>query len=243
MAVTTTPQDLIDAAYAKSMKNMPGQIASESTELLQVVIRTLRKFYAIAARVNPTFFASSETVAAPGSDTPWDRPETAESIFRLEEADGTEIVVVPFDDRTAESGKPAVYRLGQQFYDAGNASDPDPATDSIKFWFSKRPSNPSTLSATIDSMWVEQFNELPILEIALYLAFKDAGTTGRDIETQGLVMSRDDWLRQFILFLEHETSNERKRFGHLRRFNTQSLIPLTDLLVGGSTVDLSRGSE
>jgi hypothetical protein len=238
MAVTTTPQELIEAAYAKSTKNAPGAIATESTELLELVIRTIRKFYVIAARVNPLYFADTSQVAAPGTGNPWARPEGAESIFRIENA-GTEVVVVPHDDRAAESGKPSVYRMGKNYYEAGNASDPDPASDALDFWFSKRPADPANLTATIEASWEEQFNELLVTEIAIYLANKDE----RPGEIPMLVKDRDEWLRMFILFLEHETANERRRFGHLRRFNTQSLVPISDILAGGSTVDLTKGSD
>lgn len=239
MAVTTTPQDFMDAAYAKSMKNNPGQIATESTELLQLVIRTLRKFYSVAARVNPYYFATSSEVAAPGSATPWARPEGAESVFRIRKADGTEVMVVPEDDRDAEEGKPAVYRWGKNYYEAGNTSDPDPATDALTFYYSKRPTDPATVATTVDSTWEEAYNELVILEIAAYLANKD----GRAEEMAQLAAERDEWLRLFIMFLEHETANERRRFGHLRRFNTQSLVPLNDLLIGGTTVKIDRGGN
>lgn len=242
MAVTTTPQELMEAAYAKSQKNNPGQLATESTELFQLVIRMLRKFYSIAARVNPTYFAATSTVSPPGAATPWDRPEGAESVFRIEES-GAEVVVVPFDHRDAESGKPAVYRFGKQYYTAGNASDPDPATDSLVFWYSKRPTDPTDYTSPVDADWEEQFNELVILEIALYLAIKDAGSTGRDIEIAQLADDRDRQLRMFILFLEHETACEVASRGHIRRIITQSLVPLTDLLVGGTTVKLDRGSN
>jgi hypothetical protein len=233
----------MDAAYAKSMKNNPGQIATESTELFQLVIRTVRKFYSIAARVNPLYFAGSSVVAAPGAGTPWDRPEGAESIFRLETAAGDEVVVVPFDDRTAESGKPSVYRMGKQYYEAGNASDPDPSTDSLTFWYSQRPTDPTDYVSAIDSQWEEAYNELLVLELAAYLAKKDAGTTGRDVEVAALAHERDEWLRLYIMFLEHETACELRRWAHIRRFNTMSLVPLNDLLVGGTTVKLDRGGN
>ena len=330
MAVTTTPEDLMEWAYSKSTKNNPGAIATESTELFQLVIRMLRKFFSIAARVNPLYFAGSEAVAAPGAGQGWERPEGAESIFQIEfdglgrlatptyvgngngtlaitvvgaslqagtytlvctaEAtdagtfklvapDGTEVdttiavgtpkttthmtiglvdgsedfdigdtftivvtgrnvVVVPFDDLACEAGLPALYRMGKTFYSAKNSKDPDPATDILTFWFSRRPTDPTDYVDTIDSQWEEAYNELVVLEIAAYLAHKD----DRAGELQMLVKDRDEWLRLFIMFLEHETSNERRRYGHLRRFNTQSLVPISDLLVGGSTVKLERGS-
>ena len=234
MAVTTTPRMILTAAYSKSMKNKPGTIATESTELLQLVIRATRGLYAFAARINPTFFAESADVAfsAPG----WARPQTAESVFRIEAlgstvpatAAGTEIVVVPFDDRTAESAMPGVYQIGQIYRSAGNAADP--TGGSLRFFYSKRPTDPATLDATLDALWVEQFNELLSLEVAIYLATKDE----RAGELNALIGDRDRWAQMFVAFLEHETANERRRWGHIRRFNTNTLVPVGSLLAGGS---------
>jgi len=227
MAVTTTPQDILTAAYGKSLKNKPGTIATESTELLEVVIRALRGLYAAAARVNHLFFAEQAAVTlAAGA---WARPETAESIFRIERnanttggsgAVGSEVVVVPFDDRAAESGKGAVYRFGQKFYSAGNAADP--TGGELAFFYSRRPTSPASLTATLDAQWTETFNELLILETALYLASKD----DRAGEVSRLDKDRMAWLNLFVGFLEHETANERRRFGHLQRINVMTLIPL-----------------
>jgi hypothetical protein len=243
MAVTTTPEDILEGAYSKSTKNNPGAIATESTELLQVVIRMIRKFYTIAARVNPLYFAESVDVAAPGADTPWARPEGAESIFFIEDPSGDEVVVVDAFDRDAESGKPAVYRMGKAYYATGNSLDPDPSDDALTFWYSRRPDDPASLTATIDSMWEEQFNELIMLEVAMYLAIKDSGTAGRDVELAALKLDRDEYLRLFIMFLEHETVRVRKRFGHISRFVSESMIPLNDLMVGGTSVKISRGGN
>ena len=374
MSVTTTPQDILYAAYAKSTKNSPGTIATESTELLQLVIRSLRGLYALAARVNPIFFAQRTTVVSgDGITTPlslvknvgaatfktntapaafqvggvslaftgaagqvfsaahpisagkwgaillqvsqasltavvskisgatqttaqayataadalaalpapdpgylavgywliqagtawtantnyldnniaacisavgvsyapttvgWRRPIDAESVWRVEAdagtvpvtAAGTEVVVVPFDDKPAESGKPAIYEFGQQFYGASNPLDPTSGT--LVFFYSRRPADPASLTATLDSSWLEQFNEILILDVAAYLALKD----GRADEYKALLTERDSSIKQFVMFLEHETANERRRFAHIRRINTQTLVPLTSLLGGG----------
>jgi hypothetical protein len=158
----------------------------------------------------------------------------AESVWRIE-ADtgtapttttGTEVVVVPFDDKTAESGKPGVYEFGQTFYGAGNALDPTSGT--LQFFYSRRPTDPATLTATLDASWIEQFNEALILEVAMYLALKD----GRPEEYKALAADRDNWVKQYIMFLEHATANERRRFGHIRRINTQTLVPLSSFLSG-----------
>lgn len=229
MAVITTVQDILEIAYSKSTQNNPGTIATESTELLNVVQRMLDGCYAIAARINPIHFAEKATVA--GAAGAWPRPEGAESIFQLQDnADDSEIVVVPWDDVTAESGIAAVYEWGQSFYPAGNANDPDPALDSINFFYSKRPTLLTTLTDVLDTLWEEQFNELLALEVAIYLATKDMGTQGRDGELKVYDAERTKWANRFIAFLEHSTANVRRRHGHIRRINTNTLVPLFSVI-------------
>ncbi|UCC92569.1 MAG: hypothetical protein JSW25_07845 [Thermoplasmata archaeon] len=226
MAVTTTPQDIFESAYAKSTKNNPGAIATDATELLNLVNRIIRKMYVVAARVNPGYFGVITQVSAPGTGLPWARPEGAESVFRIETVGGAEVVVVPYDDRVAEENTPAVYRIGKNYYAAGNASDPDPSTDALNFWTSKRPTDAALTTSTIDSTWEEQFNELLILEVALYLAKKD----GRGDEVALFEADRQEWMRMFVMFLEHETANERRRRGQARRIQSETLVPLAELM-------------
>lgn len=248
--VTTTVQEILTAAYAKSTKNKPGTIATESTELLQVVIRSMRGFYAAAARVNPTFFAGVVEVTANAesggpSGVGWERPQEAESIFRIERTRGTiggagqpndEIALVPFDDRGAEAGMPSVFRMGQAFFSAGNT--PDPTGGEIRFLFSRRPLDVVTLGDTLDPQWTEQFNELLVLNVAKYLSLKD----GRADEAKDLTIQLTEWAPKFIAFLEHCEANERRRFGHVRRFNTNTLVPLVSLLGGNSPVSAQPGT-
>lgn len=223
MAVTTTPRQILNAAYARSAKNQPGQIATEATELLGFVIRTFRLLYAMAARVNPAFFGAEKsglTYASPG----WARPEDAELVWRIEKADGTRVLVVPFDDRQIDTYQPAVYRFGQIYRPAH--TDPS-SQDTLTFFYSKRPADPPDLDTPVDALWTEQFNELPILEVAIYLALKD----GRTEEAEELKPERDRWLQLFLAFLEHETVGEVRRFAPA--FHGPSVAPLQALLIGG----------
>lgn len=215
MAVTTTVTDILVAALARSQKNRPNAIATNASELLEVVFRAMRALYALAAEVNPTFFADSDDVAyaAPG----WARPPEAENVFRIE-LDGTEVAVVPYDDLGAETGMPAVYALGQIYRSAGNADDPT-AADTLRIFFSRLPEKPTSVSDTLDAQWPEQFNELLNLEVAIYLALKD----GRMDEVQILRPARDGWATLYGKFLEHETSNLRRRFGHAKKFNSNMI--------------------
>lgn len=226
--MATTPQQILTDAYAKSKKNQPGRIATESVELLGVVNRVIRTFFQIGVRVNPTFFGDSAVVSFSSG---WARPTAAEMIFRIEDG-GDEVVVVPFDQKTAESGLPAVYRMGQVFLSAGNAGDP--TSGDLTFFYAKTPTDAATLGTDIDSMWPETYKELAVLEVAAYLAVKDE----REAETAYLVAERDNWLRMFLAFLEHETINERRSFGIPTPFNTNSVVPIASLLAGGSGVSL-----
>jgi hypothetical protein len=237
MAVTTTPKDLLEWAYSKSTKNNPGQLATEDTELFQLVIRVIRKMYSVAARVNPTHFATSADVSPPGANLPWQMPDGVESLYYITDAAGAEIITVPYNDRQCEPTRPALYYEGKAFYEAGNANDPDPTADTLTFRFSRVPADPADVNGVIDSMWDEAYNELLVLEIAGELAKKDAGTTGRDQELVYIAGQRDEWLRLFIMHLEHNVANQVKRFA-LSRINTPTLVPLKDLLVGGSNVSI-----
>lgn len=233
MAVTTTPEDVILAAYAKSKKNVSGQIASQEGELLALVGRALRGLFAFGARINPMAFATSTTQA--GASGAWTWPDDVESWIRLEDnADDSEVVVVGFDQRTAEPGKPAVYYAGRSWYPAGNAGDPDPASDTLKYWYAKRADLPTTTAEALDALWIESFNELLVLEVAIYLAMKDERS-----EVAVLRADRDRWLAQYIAHLEHVVPMERRTRAHVRTINTNTLVPLTDLVAGGTSLEVA----
>jgi hypothetical protein len=241
--VTTTVQNILTAAYALSTKNKPGTIATESTELLEVVKRALRGIYSAAARIDNTFFAGvGEVTANAESGGPagegWERPQEAESIFRIERTRGTtggvgdpndEVVLVPYDDRKAEEGMGAVYRIGQAFFPAGNT--PDPTGGELRFFFSRRPDDPESLASTLDSQWTEQFNDILIFDVGAYLARKD----GREPEAAALLGEMGKCAARFVAFLEHKESNERRRFAHVRRINTNTLVSVMQLMGAGST--------
>ncbi len=221
MAVTTTPAMIIAAARARGIKNT-ATLATDATEMLQVVIRATRGLFSVAARVNPEFFGKLDS---PAFALGWARPEDAESVFYIAQG-GVEVAVVPFDDQGAEQGMMAVYRFAKRYQAVTGFSAPDTA-DPLDIYYSKVPSSPATIDATLDPLWVEQFNGLLIDETALYLALKDR----RFDEVDALKLSRNDWLRLFVAFLEHETANVTRRRGQLRRITIDQLLPL---LAGGA---------
>jgi hypothetical protein len=205
--MATLVRTIFDAAYGKNAKNVPDYIATEATELLSALQRELQKLFSLGAEVNPAFFGESAVVAfsAPG----WARPDDAESIFRIENGSAAEVVEVPLDDRAAEIGKPAVYAWGQVFRGAGNALDP--AAGNLTFYYSKVPRTLTALTGdpdgTLDPLWPEQYNELLILAVAIYLAEKE----DRDAEVARLSAQYAAWLELFKAFLSHETTTLRRR--------------------------------
>jgi hypothetical protein len=227
--VTTTVADILDAAYGTSIENQPGDLAAESTELLQLVNRALRRIFAAAARVNPNFFAMRLVVDYDTDLLGWRRPVIAESVWRAEKSDGTQVTFVPIEDRRAEPGKPAVYPFAQAYFPAGNPKDPG-SSDTLTFYFSKRPDPLSDLEATLDPQWPEQFNPLLINTVGLYLSEKEGANRKDEVPAFLRELERDS--AQFVQFLEHETVGIRRRMGHMRRFNTQSMVPVMSILTG-----------
>lgn len=222
-----TPQDVLTDAYAKSKKNQPGKIANEAVELLGVVNLAIRAFFIYAARVNPYYFMGRASV--PFASGGWAIPVLAEAVFMIEDS-GVEVIVVPIEDTAAETARAAVYREGPKYYGAGNTLDP--TSGNLDIIYSRTPADAANLGATIDAAFPLSYKELPVLEVAIYLAIKDS----RDDEAKVLVGERDSWLKLYLAHLEHADMNTYRRWEN--RFNLPSVMPLSGLLQGGSSVEV-----
>jgi hypothetical protein len=218
VAVTTTGDDIILAAMGKSSKNRADSLANKANELLGVLFRSLCYYFSHATEVDPAFFGDQANVPLVGGV--WAYPEVAEAVYRIEKPDGTEVAVVPFNDKTAEPSMPAIYRLGRGFRSAGNVGDP--VAGDLIFYYGKRADRPANTAAVLDPLWVEAYNELPILDVARYLAKKD----GRQDELAALDAERAEWLELFENFVEHNTLVEVRRFGNVRKFNSPRVSPV-----------------
>lgn len=224
MPVTTSAQDILVAALATSPKNRPEYLATNTSELLDVLTRAQRGWFAVAALVNPQFYGDAADVsyAAPG----WARPEDAQSVFRIEDDTGAEVFSVPIEDRALQSFDPAVYALGQVYRSRGTSVDPaDP--DVLTMFYSRRPAEFATLGDLLDSQWPEAYNGGLIADIAMYLARKD----GRMGEVDQQRADRDGALNAYIAFLRTEDVGKVRR--DLVRDTMPALPDLASLLVGG----------
>lgn len=226
-----TALQIMQSAYATSRHNDAGRVADESGELLTVLNRVLRDYFAEGARINRKWFGKKTSVAL-ASGT-WARPVTAEMILRLEAgagmqtagavaiAAGTEIADVPFDQRHIEPGKPAVYSFGQLWYPR-SAAAPDPQAGSLSLFYSAAPTVLAATSDQLDALWPESQNGLLIFDLAIYLALKDGE---RANEVAAFTAQRDAAHAQYLAFLEHESTTEVRSYGHGNRFNTPSTSP------------------
>lgn len=229
----STPNDVYLMAYAKSKKNQPGEIATEATELLGLITRALRGLFAFGARVSPQFFGIQADVT--GASSKWALPTDVESLYRIEYVTGgAKVELVPFDDRTAAEPDPSVYHFGQSIYAAGNANDPDPAADDLRFFYAKSAETPASATVELDSLWDEDYDELLAYELAIYLALKD----GRNEEVIDLRKDRDRWALLFAAHLEHYMAGEVDRWPGSRALSTERIVPIQRLLAGGSEIEL-----
>jgi len=222
----TTALDLVLGAYGQSSKNQPDRIATAGTELLRVVNSVMKGAYAIAARVNPVYFGKSAAVAFASGG--WAYPADAESVFLIQNAVPTEVVVVPFSDRKAEIGRPAVYLFGGKYLSAGN--DLDPTSGTLTMYYARRHPALPTINTALDDSWPTDFDNLPILAIATYLARKD----GRAEEAASLLADTTQWVGLFVAHMDHVTAEVRSRFGVARYANPGSIASLAQLVVGSA---------
>lgn len=219
-----TPREILAGALALSARAMERQLAWEG-EGLDAVHRALRALVAFGARINPEFFGARKAVEF---NNGWLRPPEAELIYWIELPDGQQVVPVTHADRKAEEGLPAVYRLGQRFYGAGNPLDP--TAGELVFLYARRPEKPASVDAEIDPIFPDGYDDLLKHEVAVDLAVKD----GRADDLAALVPQRDRWIGLYSAFLEHETIGERRRYQTaIQAFNASASIPARALLAGG----------
>jgi hypothetical protein len=227
----STVQDLVVAAYGYSSRNVPDVLVTTGfqSELTHLVARLQRALYTYAATVNPVFFAGFQDVDftsdPDGEVAGWPRPATAITVFRQEHIDSagnhTKVVKVNYDDRQAEQGEPCIYALGQKYFPAGNPLDPTGGT--LRFFFSRVPTDPTSFTSPLDSQWPETYDTLLIVQIAAYLAQKD----GRTDEMQALQADEQAWMKLFTDFLMHPDADERRRIAAVRRTVSPVLSPVT----------------
>lgn len=222
--MATTYQDIIIAAHGYSSKSRPDQIATKATELLALASRAVRGLFAVASRVNPEYWGTTDNVAHDGAG--WLRPMNAQTVFGIRRTtDSVDVAIVPENDRAAELAKPAVYFMGRKYRIAASPLGPTVA-DNLTMYYSRLPAKPVALTDPIDAEWEESFDNFLAIEVAIYLALKD----GRTDEVETLKPDQQKEAQLFANFMAYASPSTAYRFGQPRRANLPSIMPL---LAGG----------
>lgn len=218
--MATTPRTILQGAFSKSARTR-AELIDQPTEGLIFVTRAVRGLFAYAAAVNPAMFATIADVTPVAGV--WARDPFWESVFLVETLAGARVEIVPADDRLLAAGMPAIYEWGQGYRVADAAAGPV-STGHLNFYAAVRPADPATVDTAIDARWIDAFNELLVLETAVWIAVKD----GRQDDVATLTALRADWLTLFDQFLAHAT------VGTLRRhYARQDRLQLARKLLAG----------
>lgn len=193
--MSTTAQQLIEAAYSRSTANDPGKLATDG-ELLSVANRIYQALFALAAAAAPERFVSRTTITLSGSPAAGTLSTDIIDVRRVQNASGGKVNVIPLEElERLWHLAPSVYRQGGSLISRGGAGDPV-ASDVLTVWQLDAPANLALLTDSIDARYPTRHVELIVVEMAMYLATKD---TGRDAaEFAALKMVRDTQLEAFF---------------------------------------------
>lgn len=171
-----TAQALIEAAYSRSTANDPGKLATDG-ELLGVLNRVYQLYYALKAVSMPGAHTTSSNVVLAAFIGAI--PAEAIDIRRAEGTGGgvtagAKVNIIPVEEKDRSWHlAPAMYRQGNSLISRQGAGDPL-ATDTIKLFYIDAPAALAALATATDARWPSRFDELLIVELAMYLSTKDA---------------------------------------------------------------------
>lgn len=195
-----------------------GNVATSEPEMLGVLSRLFAGYYGVAAAGNPSLMGTRAIV-------PWNVggywvvPDDQYVLYEMKWSTA-KVRVVPFDQLTANAGEPSVYRLGNKYYPAGNAADPT----GVALTFIYQPVPPVFASASSEpgDEWPDQFDEMVIVDLATYLAEKDA----RPEDLQSLASESAKWRGLYADWLGIADANTIRQFSVPTQVATPSVVPV-----------------
>lgn len=222
-----TVQEILVAALVRNRKsNEDALVTSEGGEAVDAVNRAVAGYFIIAARANPAFFgATGEESPSSGA---WARPSDAELVYHIETAGGSEVIVVDPREPRADPFRPSVVGWGEEYRvveNTGRESDDGWEEQPLTFWYSRRPTQASSLSSSVDLD--DRFRGLLVSDLAGWIAHRDS----RWDELQVLVQERDQWVERFLHSVQHETPFVVRHTGHHGTFAGPRLEDVRPLLL------------
>lgn len=192
--MSTTVQQIIEAAYSRSTANDPGKLATDG-ELLGVGNRIYHALFALAAAAAPERYMSKTTCVLSGSPAIGTLSAEVIDVRRVQRASGAKVNVIPVEeiDRLWHLA-PAVYRQGGSLVSRGQTGDP--GAETLTVWQLDAPTSWAATADTLDARFPTRHVELIIVELAIYLATKDEGRNAQ--EFAALKNYRDMQLEAFF---------------------------------------------
>lgn len=211
--MSTTAQQVIEAAYARSTANDAGKLATD-TELIAHLDRTFQRYFAMAAVASGDTFLSATPVVLTGSPASASLPTDVIDLPRVELAStGAKVNLIPAVEKDrAWHLSPAVYRRGQTLVSRGQAGDPGSGV-TLTAYVLDAPASLTALTSTLDARWPHRFDSLLILDLACYLSDKDVDRDPKDYAD--LTAALKDELTAFDLLLQN--MNSAKETPHVGR--------------------------
>jgi hypothetical protein len=171
----STAQQLIEAAYARSTANDAGKLAGDG-ELLGHLNRKYQALYAIYASLSgDNAITKTAIVFAGGPPAAAPLPTDIIDIVRVEKADGSRAYLIPASEKDRSWHlAPAMFRQGNSLVSRNQAGDPI-AADSYNLFHIDSPATLAALATAIDARFPVRFEDLLVLDLAVYLSVKDEG--------------------------------------------------------------------
>lgn len=222
---TTTGDLVLEMAMAHLADMSVDNVATAGPEILNMINRALGGLFAVGAQINPAFFGETFDATYEAGEG-WLIPEDAESVFRIENPEGEEVVVVPLDQQDVDPARPSVYLLGPYYRRTSQANTPAEADD-LTLFYARLPVPLGAMEEFTDPLWPEHLNELLALEVAIYMAVK----WDLPEQIQNVTPNRDQWLQRYLTHLGHISAAP-----VVRNWNATQGLPANAhaLLAGGS---------
>lgn len=219
-----TAQQIIDAAIARSSKNTAR--LADPAELLRMLGLALDKYVMHAAVTAPKTFEEVAFVERDSdtydTDGWWVIPDNIIVVTLIEDwaIPGTEIPVIPDNERRLWRGIPALTRRSNVLYPSPLSLEAMEEIDTLMILGAIQLERPAELTDEMDGRWPERHDTLLEIELARYMATKDGRAdelAGLDIEEKAALALYDSWLAV-------QMANVVSRHGPVqRRANTATL--------------------
>lgn len=175
----TTAQSLIESGYARSTANDAGKLASDG-ELLLHLNRKYQSLYAIMALFGGDNALAKTTLVLAGAPAAAALPVDVIDIRRLEQLSGEKAYLIPADEKDRSWHlAPAFYRQGNSLVSCGRTGDLGIGGSVVVFHLDS-PAALAALASTTDPRFPVRYEDILVLDLAIYLSSKDAGRSEKE---------------------------------------------------------------